>query len=142
MTDPGHSQILQLLVGDTQQLVPPYLLPLKGLDVLLEAVIQAWWNHTDRMTGKLSVQHNKATFCLSRLRFSDFLRNRINICIKCSDELGIAFLARTCTANLYKLSSKRKLSDSAQLILLFFLIAAAGVKSVNEAVGKVQQRTY
>ena len=64
VADPGHSQILQLLVGDTQQLVPPYFLPLEGLDVLLQAVVQAWGNHGK--TGKLSVrQQDKAvrTFC-------------------------------------------------------------------------------
>lgn len=42
VSDPGHPQILQLLVGDPQQLVSPDFLPLKSLDVLLETVIQAW----------------------------------------------------------------------------------------------------
>lgn len=41
VADSGHPQILQLLVGDTQQLVAPYFLSLEGLDVLLQAVIQA-----------------------------------------------------------------------------------------------------
>lgn len=41
MANPGHSQVLQLLVGDSQQLVPADFFSLKGFDVLLEAVVQA-----------------------------------------------------------------------------------------------------
>lgn len=40
MADPGHSQVLQLLVGDPQQLVAANFFSLKGFDVLLEAVVQ------------------------------------------------------------------------------------------------------
>lgn len=47
VSDPGHPQILQLLVGDPQQLVSPDFLSLKSLDVLLETVIQAWEENTD-----------------------------------------------------------------------------------------------
>jgi len=37
---PGDSQLLQLLVGDVQQLLAAHLLPLEALHVLLETVIQ------------------------------------------------------------------------------------------------------
>lgn len=40
MADPGHSQVLQLLVGDPQELVAADFFSLKGFDVLLEAVVQ------------------------------------------------------------------------------------------------------
>lgn len=36
----GDAELFQLLVGDVQQLLSSYLLPLKALHVLLEAVIQ------------------------------------------------------------------------------------------------------
>lgn len=49
MADPGHSQVLQLLVGDPQQLVAADFFSLKGFDVLLEAVVQTLgateWEH-------------------------------------------------------------------------------------------------
>lgn len=50
----GYSQIFQLLVGDTQQLLPPYFLLLKGLDVLLQAVVQPLGEHK----GQENFQHS------------------------------------------------------------------------------------
>lgn len=63
VADSGHSQILQFLVGDTQQLVPPHFLLLEGLNVLLQAVIQAW-GEPHRSAAKLSVQLVKVRTCL------------------------------------------------------------------------------
>lgn len=40
MSYSGDTQLLQLLMGDVQQLLSPHLLPLKTLHVLLETVIQ------------------------------------------------------------------------------------------------------
>ena len=42
MSYSGDAQLLQLLVGDVQQLLAPHLLPLETLHVLLETVIQTW----------------------------------------------------------------------------------------------------
>lgn len=40
--DPRDAQLLQVLVGDAQQLLAVYLLPLELVDVLLQAVVQPW----------------------------------------------------------------------------------------------------
>lgn len=40
MSYSGDAQLLQLLVGDVQQLLAPHLLPLETLHVLLETVVQ------------------------------------------------------------------------------------------------------
>lgn len=42
VADASHSQLLQLLVSDVQQLLPIDLLSLKVFDVLLETVVEAW----------------------------------------------------------------------------------------------------
>lgn len=42
VSDPGHPQLLQVLVRDLQQLLSVDLLPLKVMDVLLETVVQSW----------------------------------------------------------------------------------------------------
>lgn len=42
MSYSGDTQLLQLLMGDVQQLLSPHLLPLETLHILLETVIQTW----------------------------------------------------------------------------------------------------
>lgn len=42
VSDPGHAQLLQVLVCDLQQLLSADLLPLEVAHILLEAVIQTW----------------------------------------------------------------------------------------------------
>lgn len=66
MADPGHSQILQLLVGDSQQLVPADFFSLKGFDVLLEAVVQALGT-TQREHGSHKT-HMSVTYSLFPLK--------------------------------------------------------------------------
>lgn len=41
VSNPRHPQLLQVLVRDLQQLLTVDLLPLKVMDVLLEAIIQS-----------------------------------------------------------------------------------------------------
>lgn len=44
MSYSGDAQLLQFLMSDVQQLLSSHLLPLKILHILLETVIQAWWD--------------------------------------------------------------------------------------------------
>lgn len=52
MADSGHPQIFQLLVGDSQKLVTPHILPLEVLNVLLQAVVQTWGENTQKTSAQ------------------------------------------------------------------------------------------
>lgn len=44
MSYSGDAQFLQFLMSDVQQLLSSHLLPLKVLHILLETVVQTWWD--------------------------------------------------------------------------------------------------
>lgn len=84
----GHSQLLQLLVSDVQQLLPIDLLSLKVFDVLLEAVIEAW---LEKPTAQIQSEENPIKqFCSSQMQ--TFLGNaRVLPCLE--------LLWKTCNEN-------------------------------------------
>lgn len=47
MSYSGDTQLLQLLMGDVQQLLSPHLLPLETLHILLETVIQTYGEYRE-----------------------------------------------------------------------------------------------
>lgn len=98
VADSGHSQILQLLVGDTQQLVPPYFLLLEGLNVLLQAVVQAWRNHTEQQQNFQYSLSRWELVCWQNPTLWILMKPLFALCVL--KALDITFLSRICAVNL------------------------------------------
>lgn len=72
VADASHSQLLQLLVSDVQQLLPIDLLSLKVFDVLLEAIIEAW---LEKPTAQIQSAERKPIKHLCSSQIQKFLGN-------------------------------------------------------------------